>query len=79
MEEFVKWGNMEYGINAKPENYFLFSYQCEPVASRERMVREEKARPDHEKLMRQHSAYRQGFLDTERELDSLKQARRSKR
>jgi len=78
MEEIVKWGNAEYGTNAKLDNWFLFPGQCEPVASRERSVREFKANPRHDSLMRVNPGYRKGFSDKERELDSLKRARSKK-
>jgi len=79
MEEFVKWGNAKYGSNAKLENWFLFPDQCEPVAFRERSMREQKAYSRHDSLMRDDSGYRKSFLNTERELDSLKRTRRSKK
>jgi hypothetical protein len=79
MEKFVKWGNAEYGANAKLDNWFLFPGQCEPIASRERRVRERKADPNHEKLMRENSGYRMGFTELERELESLKRSRGSKK
>jgi hypothetical protein len=80
MEKFVKWGNAEYGANAKLDNWFLFPGQCEPISFRERQIREWKARPDHEKLMREDpSGYRRIFTTLERELDSLKLTRRPKK
>jgi hypothetical protein len=80
IEKVVKWGNAEYGANAKPENWFLFFGQCEPIASRERRVREWKADPNHEKLMREDpDGYRRAFTELEKELESLKRARGSKK
>ncbi|MDR0306891.1 MAG: hypothetical protein LBI42_08660, partial [Chitinispirillales bacterium] len=65
MEKFVAWGNAEYGAKAKLTNWFLFDGQCKPLEARERTLKEWKARPDHEKWMREIPGYKNEFFRME--------------